>query len=106
MIVLSDGDVIKNDVSKTGSIYPLGFYPYTEQTFANKDFLLNCIEYLVDDIKLIETRNKEVRLRLLDGTKVKAEAAKWQLINVGVPLFVIALFGIVFNWMRKRRYAK
>jgi len=106
MIVLSDGDVIKNDVSKTGSVYPLGFYPYTEQTFANKDFLLNCIEYLVDDIKLIETRNKEVRLRLLDNTKVKAEAAKWQLINVAVPLFVIAFFGIIFNWIRKRRYSR
>lgn len=106
MIVIADGDVIKNDVSKSGAIYPLGFYNYTEQTFANKDFLLNCIEYLVDDIKLIETRNKEVRLRLLDTTKVKAETAKWQLINVAVPLTVIVLFGILFNWVRKRRYTR
>lgn len=106
MIVLADGDIISNEVSKTGSVYPLGFYPYTEQTFANKDFILNCIEYLVDDIKLIETRNKEVRLRLLDNTKVKAEAAKWQLLNVAVPLVVIVLFGILFNRLRKRRYAR
>lgn len=106
MIVVSDGDVIKNDVSKSGSMYPLGFYPYTEQTFANKDFILNCIEYLVDDIRLIETRNKEVRLRMLDTTKVKAEAAKWQIINVAAPLFVVAIAGLIYTLIRKRRYTK
>jgi len=106
MIVVADGDVIKNDASKTGGIYPLGFYEYTNQTFANKEFMLNCLEYLVDDIQLIEARNKEVRLRLLDTAKVKAEAAKWQLINVALPLLLIIFSGALYNQVRKRRYAR
>ncbi len=105
MIVISDGDLIKNEVSATGSIYPLGFYAFTEQTFANKDFLLNCIEYLVDDTRLIETRNKEVRLRLLDNQRVQAERTKWQLLNTGLPLLLISVFGGVYYWVRKKRYA-
>jgi ABC-2 type transport system permease protein len=105
MIVIPDGDVIKNDVSRTGGDLPLGYYQYTGQTFTNKDFILNCIEYLVDDIRLIETRNRQVDLRLLDMERVKKETTMWQVINVAAPLGAIALFGVIFSWIRRRRYA-
>ncbi|HXH19482.1 MAG TPA: gliding motility-associated ABC transporter substrate-binding protein GldG [Chitinophagales bacterium] len=106
MIVVADGDVIRNDTSSTGAIYPLGYWRFTDQTFANKDFILNCIEYLADDTRLIETRNKEIRLRLLNNQKVKKEKTKWQLVNTGVPLLLVILFGLFYNWLRKKRYAK
>ena len=104
MIVVGDGDIIANDISNNEAAYPLGYYQFTEQTFANRDFILNCIEYLIDDTRLIETRNKEIKLRLLDMTKVKAEKSRWQLINIASPILVIALFGLLYNWIRKRRY--
>jgi len=105
MIVVADGDVIRNDVGASGAAYPLGYWRYTGQTFANKDFILNCIEYLTDDTRLIETRNKEVRLRLLDTQKVKEEKTKWQLLNTAAPLLLVIIFGAVYNWRRRRKYA-
>lgn len=105
MIVLSDGDLIKNDVSKEGAIYPLGYNQFTNQTMSNKDFLMNCIEYLVDDNGLIETRNKEIKLRLLDKSKTKDEQGKWQLINILIPLFAVIFFGIYYSYRRKKQYA-
>lgn len=106
MIVVADGDVIRNEISRDGSAYPLGFYPFTEQTFANKDFILNCIEFLIDDRQLIETRNKEIKLRLLDKTKIKREKNKWQILNVGLPLILITIFGLIYNWGRRRKYTR
>ncbi|MDX2001565.1 MAG: gliding motility-associated ABC transporter substrate-binding protein GldG [Chitinophagales bacterium] len=105
-IVIGDGDMIKNQVSSKGSVYPLGYYPYTEQTFANKDLLLNCIEYLSDDAQLIETRNKEIKLRLLDSPRIKQEATKWQAVNMGAPVLFIAVFGVIYNLIRRRRFAR
>lgn len=105
MIIVGDGDVIRNAVSSSGGTYPLGYYPFTEQTFANKEFILNCIEYLADDNRLIETRNKEIRLRLLDTTRIRNEKLQWQLLNTLLPLLVVMVFGLFYNWMRKRKYA-
>ena len=107
MIVIADGDVVRNDVGSRGELYPLGYYQYTDQTFANKDLMLNCIEYLGENNNLIETRNKEIHLRLLDTVRLKEkyEKLKWQLINLLVPVLVIILFGFVFNFWRRRKYA-
>lgn len=105
MIVVADGDVIRNDLNQDGAAYPLGYYRFTEETFANKDFILNCIEYLVDETRLIETRNKEISLRLLNKTKVNEEKVKWQVINVGVPLVIVVFYGLIYYWIRKRRFA-
>ncbi|NNC94942.1 MAG: gliding motility-associated ABC transporter substrate-binding protein GldG [Chitinophagales bacterium] len=104
MIVISDGDMIANEVRSNGSVYPLGYYKYTEQTFANKDFLINCIEYLLDDSGIIETRTKEIKLRLLDKVKVKEEKLMWQLLNVLLPLVILLIFGFAFNYRRKFLY--
>ena len=104
MIVISNGDMIKNPVNKKGVQYPCGYYPFTKQTFANKDFLLNCVRYLVDNNGIIESRAKEIKLRLLDNPKVKEEAVKWQLINILLPLFLVLIGGITFNFIRERKY--
>ncbi len=106
MIVVGDGDVIANSLGSDGNPYLLGYYPYSQQTFANKDFILNCIEYLTDDAQLIETRNKEIKLRMLDKVKVRDQKLMWQVINMGVPVLLVALFGLAYNFIRRRKYAR
>lgn len=107
MIVVSDGDIIKNYVHKaSGKIAPLGYDKYTREQYGNKNFLLNAINYLCDDSGLLELRNKEVKLRLLDKTKLKNERTKWQLINVIMPVVLVVLMGIVLFYVRKRKYSK
>lgn len=105
MIVIADGDIMRNFVSGRGATYPTGYDRFTQVTFGNKKFLLNCIDYLIDDNGLIEIRGKEVGLRLLDKTRIKQEKTKWQNINIILPVLVIALFGLLNFWIRKRRYA-
>ncbi len=106
MIVVSDGDVAKNYVSKNGKIYPLGFDRYTREQFGNKAFLLNAINYLCGDEALISIRSREINLRLLDKTKIKTEKLTWQLVNVLVPVVLIVLLGVVLYILRKRKYGK
>lgn len=106
MIVLADGDILKNEIRKDGVVLPLGFNQYTQQTLQNKDFLLNSIEYLLDDNGLIETRNKEIKLRLLDKKKVQNEKGIWQIINTVLPLLLVFLFGVFYQYRRKRKYAR
>jgi len=103
-IVIADGDVIRNEKRNDNSAFPLGYQPFTKQTLANKDFILNCIEYLADEEGLLETRNKEVKLRLLDTIKVNEEKTKWQLINVAMPMFLILVSGFGFTYWRKKKY--
>lgn len=106
MIVVSDGDIILNEIAKNGEPMPLGFDRNSGKYYGNKVFLKNCIEYLIDDNNLIETRNKEIKLRQMDGVKVKDEKQKWQFINVALPAIFIVFFGLVFGWLRKRKYAR
>ncbi|MCS6934365.1 MAG: gliding motility-associated ABC transporter substrate-binding protein GldG [Chitinophagales bacterium] len=106
MIVISDGDIIRNEVRSDSTAFPLGYYPYTRQQFANKDFILNCIEYLTDNSGIIETRNKEVKLRLLDHLKAGEQKLRWQLINVAAPILLIVAAGFVWNWWRKKTYVR
>lgn len=107
MIVISDGDIIRNEIQySTQKPYPLGYDKYTNQTYGNKNFILNSINYLCDDSGLIGIRARELTLRLLDKKKVLNERLKWQLINVVMPLLVILMFGIVYHIVRKRKYAK
>jgi ABC-2 type transport system permease protein len=104
MIVLSDADILRNDVSAKGEVYPLGYEPYSQQTFANRDFMLNCIEYLIDPNNLLETRNKEIKLRLLDSQRIKEEGTKWQFLNLLLPFVLVLSFAIIYNYMRKRKW--
>lgn len=104
MIVIADGDIMRNGISGRGGIYPTGFDRFTKTTFANKKFLLNCIDYLIDDNGLIEIRAKEKTLRLLDSEKTRLERGYWQWFNILAPLASILLFGIFNNLYRKRKY--
>jgi len=106
MIVIADGDIMRNPVSTRGGNFPTGYDRYSQITFANKKFLLNCIDYLIDDNGLIEIRGKELGLRLLDPTKIREEKTYWQLLNILAPIILIVLFGALNFWVRRRKYAR
>lgn len=112
MIVISDGDLIRNQVSSDGRVYPLGYDKFaskqfsTPVEFANKKFFLNCVDYLCDENNLIEVRSKEVILRLLDKSKLKNEKLFWQSFNMILPILIILIFGFVNSFYRKRRWAR
>jgi len=107
MIVIGDGDIFKNQVSgRDGSVFPLGFDRYTQRNFGNKALLLNIADYLSSDDNLIDLRNKEVRVRLLDKQVLRSDKLKWQLINVIVPLLLLISFAIFQHYYRKYKYAR
>ena len=104
MVIIADGDVIKNEVSRNGP-QELGFDRWTGQVYGNKEFLLNTVNYLLDDDGLIDIRSKEVTVAFLDPQKIASEKTKWQLVNILLPLVLLAAFGFIFNYLRKRKYA-
>ena len=104
MLVIADGDVIKNQVSK-GRPLDLGYDKWTNNFYGNKDFMVNSINYLLDDTGLINIRNKKVNIPALDSKKIAEQKTKWQLINIGVPTVLTLLFGLLFNFIRKKKYA-
>lgn len=107
LIVVSDGDLATNVVNpESGEPLPLGFDPFGGYRFANEDLLMNMVAYLVDEDGLIHARNKEVRIRPLQRDRAAAEKTKWQTINIGIPLGLIVVFGLVRNFLRKKRYAR
>lgn len=105
MIIISDGDIIANRVKPDGSYDYLGYNPWDKFTYANKSFLVNAIEYLINPEGVVSARSKSIPLRLLSETKVYESANKWRVINIVVPLVLLGVFGIVFNYVRRRRYA-
>ena len=105
MIFISDGDVIKNQLDKNGYPMELGFDKFTNQLYGNKEFLLNCVNYLLDDNGLINIRSKDVDIPLLDKEKVYENYAFAQWISIGLPLLILGVFGFIFTYLRKRKYA-
>lgn len=107
-MVFSDVDFMKNSVSqRDNTARPLGFNVWEQRTYdGNKDFILNAIEYMLDENGVLDSRSKEVKLRLLDAVKTKKERSKWQFINIVLPLLFLGAFGLVFNYIRRRRYAR
>jgi ABC-2 type transport system permease protein len=118
MIVVADGDIVLNDVMPETGPIPMGWNKYTYREYqqqtefgklflpvANKEFLLNCVELLVNNPAISETRNKDIVLRLLDSKKVAEQKSTWQFINIGLPVLLIILFGWVYQQIRKRKYA-
>ena len=104
IIVISDGDLIKNQISNNSPL-ELGYDKWTNNFYGNKEFLLNCVNYLLDDTGLINIRSKEISVAFLDKEKVVKEKTFWKSLNIGAPLVLLALFGFVFNYFRKRKYA-
>lgn len=104
MVIIADGDVVKNDVVKNIP-QELGFDRWTGKRYGNKEFLLNTVNYLLDDTGLINIRSKEIAIAFLNQEKIADEKTKWQLINITLPLVLLALFGLGFNYYRKKKYA-
>lgn len=110
MIVISDGDIVLNGVSQ-GNPLPMGVNPFTvgsqyQYKFANKDFIQNCIEYLTNNSGLSEAKAKDYTLRLLDPKKINDHRTMWQLINILFPVVLVILFGLVYQFWRKRKYSR
>mgnify|MGYP005988827395 FL=1 len=104
MIVISDGDIGKNQILK-GQPYDLARDKWTNQQFGNKDFLLNAVDYLLDDAGLLALRNKTLKIKMLDKQKAYKERTFWQFLNLILPLILLISFGITFNYLRKRKYS-
>jgi gliding-associated putative ABC transporter substrate-binding component GldG len=105
MILVADGDIAMNQFSQFAGPLPMGTNVFTQYTYANKDFFMNSMEYLVNQTNILETRAKEFTLRLLDPRKSTEEKSKWQLINIAVPIFLVILFGLIYQQIRKYRFA-
>jgi ABC-2 type transport system permease protein len=112
MAVFSDGDFIRNQVNlinpeiPRGQPLPLGYDQYMGIQYGNDDLVLNTVDYMLDDIGLMQTRTRDVKLRLLDGEMIVAEANYWKFLNVALPELVLALAAFIFFLQRKRRYAR
>jgi ABC-2 type transport system permease protein len=84
----------------------LGFYPFTNYTFANRELLMNALAYLTEDNGLIQARSKQIKIRPLDRERVKEERLKWQVINLGVPILLLIVFGVIRAYWRKNKFAR
>lgn len=106
MIVLGDGDMLLNGLSETRGPHEMGYWEYTGSLFSNKNFMLNCMEYLTDPNSMLEARSKDLKLRLLDPKRTEDERFQWQVVNIGIPIALILVFASCFLFFRKRRYEK
>jgi len=106
MIVISDGDIIRNQLDKNYQPLELGYDKWTNKLYGNKEFLMNCVNYLLDDNGLINIRSKVVDLPILDKEKVYDNYTKSQIMSVGLPIITLVVFGFLFTFLRKRKYSK
>ena len=110
-IVIADGDIIRNQLNllnpdmPKGTPLPLGFDQFTGAQYGNKDFMLNAVDYLLDDSGLIAIRSRELKIRLLDAARIKNNKIIWQLVNTALPILLVIVFGLLYTLVRKRRYA-
>ena len=104
VIVVSDADIVINQVSEAIGPLPMGTNKYTKVGYANKDFFLTCTEYLANKNNILDAKAKDYTLRLLDVRKVEGERTLWQIINILVPIALVCLFALMYQWRRKRKY--
>jgi ABC-2 type transport system permease protein len=118
MIIVSDGDIVLNEIIPSQGPLPMGWNKFTYSEYqkqsdfgklflpvANREFLLNCLEYLVNDPSISQIRNKDIVLRLLDSQKVKEQKTTWQMINIALPILLIVIAGWIYQQVRRRKYA-
>ncbi|MBT0607908.1 gliding motility-associated ABC transporter substrate-binding protein GldG [Aequorivita echinoideorum] len=105
MVVISDGDIIKNQLQGNRPL-ELGFDKMTNSFYGNKEFLLNTVNYLLDDTGLINIRTRQIAVPFLDRQKTVEQRTQWQAVNLLLPLVLLALFGLAFNFIRKRKYTR
>jgi ABC-2 type transport system permease protein len=97
MIIAADADIIRNGTSQDR---------LTLGTFGNKDFIVNCLNYLVDNIGIMELRSRELKLRLLDKTLIRQKRLMIQIVNTTLPVILVIIAGIIYNFLRRNKYAK
>lgn len=105
LVLISDGDIIANELDSRGQPLELAFDYYTRTSYGNKEFLLNTANYLLDDNGLINIRSKKIALPFLDTQKTAKDLKTWQVLTIGLPLFLLGVFGIIYRFLRKRKYA-
>ena len=105
MIVISDADIVMNVVTQQEGPLYMGMHQFNKYQYANKDFFLNCMEYLTNSSGILEARSKDYTLRLLDTTRIEEKRGFWQFLNIGIPTIIVALCGLLFAWLRRRKYA-
>lgn len=105
MIVVSDADLVTNFVSQERGPLQMGENPFTHYQYANREFFLNCLEYLVGNPGILETRGKDYTLRLLDKKKIEDNKSSWQALNVLLPVVLVIVLGLLYAVVKKRRYA-
>lgn len=103
-IVVSDADIVTNAYSPSTGPLTMGTLPYENYRFANREFFLNSIDYLVSNSRIFESRNKDFKLRLLDKEKISTQKNMWQFINIALPVSLIIIAGVILQWIRKRKY--
>ena len=109
MVVVADGDIIRNDIEQHQEglmLVPLGYDRVTRQTHGNKDFIVNTMLYLTDDEGVMQLRNRRVDLRLLNRAVVESQRDMWMWVNTLLPIVLLAVFGGVFFWNRRKKYVK
>ena len=106
MIVAADGDLIKNQLDNQGNPLELGYDKWTNNFYENKQFLLNCVNYLLDDKGLMSLRTKDISVAFLDSKKIIEQKKYWQFFNLGLPLVVLLIFGSLHFFLRRLRYIK
>jgi len=104
-IVVADADIVTNTVSNTSGPMAMGTLPFENYRFANREFFLNSVDYLVSESRLFEARNKDFVLRLLDKRKLEEQRSTWQLVNIVLPIVLLVLIGLFLQWLRRRKYA-
>ncbi|HUZ57967.1 MAG TPA: gliding motility-associated ABC transporter substrate-binding protein GldG [Hanamia sp.] len=110
VIIIGDGDIVLNGGYKDEPL-PMGVNSYTvgtqyEYQFANRQFVENCLEYLINNAGLTEAKSKDYKLRLLDPKKTSDQRGFWEMLNILLPVFLMIIFGLIYQWWRKRKYTK
>lgn len=110
IFVLTDGDIPANEVEYEQGAYraqPLGYDRYTRQTFGNRDFIMNVVNFMCDDTGIMELRSRELKLRLLNSeiSTRKGELLKWKLLNTLLPLLLLLMAGLIIQLARKRKFS-
>jgi ABC-2 type transport system permease protein len=106
--VVADADIIRNDIRPTPQgvlISPLGFDRYSQQTYGNREFIVNAIQYMTGHTGLIKLRSRELTLRLLDKSRIRKDRSKWVLLNTILPPLVVIIAGILYSWIRRKKYS-
>lgn len=106
IVIFSDGDIFQNELSEKYGPMEMGTYMFSPYIFNNSSLLMNVMEYLCDENNLLEARTKYYEPSLLDRKRISNESTTWQIINIGVPVLLVLIFGITFTFIRKKKYSK